>query len=79
LNIRPGETEAFRAVKIQRLNRRKEAMSSAFGAACLELKLTDLPNDTLRNVVARKVIEWAQRGERNSERLCGIREAAATG
>ena len=45
-----------------------EAMSQAFEAVCLKLKLASR-DDPLRDAVARNVMEWAQRGERKVERL----------
>lgn len=44
-------------------------MSAAFAQACRELGLADL-QDPMREVVARKIIECAQTGERDQARLC---------
>ena len=44
-----------------------KAMDQAFQALCIELQLN--PGDTFRDLVARKVIEFAQRGEMDPERL----------
>lgn len=44
-------------------------MSAAFEQACRELGLA-ATEDPLREIVARKIIECAQTGERNQERLC---------
>ena len=48
-----------------------EAMGQAFDAVCSGLGLTKR-DDPLRDLVARKVIECAQRGECNPERLARI-------
>ena len=45
-----------------------EAMTQAFEAACFKLNLSKR-DEALRDLVARKVIEWTQRGERDPERL----------
>jgi hypothetical protein len=44
-----------------------EVMAYAFEATCIEKDLR--PDDPLREVVAQKVIEYAQRGERDPARL----------
>jgi hypothetical protein len=48
-------------------------MTDAFEEACRALGLTD-PNDRWRDIVAKKIIEATQRGERDPERLreCGV-------
>jgi hypothetical protein len=43
-------------------------MSAAFEQACRELGL-DVPEDPLREALARKIIECAQTGERDLSRL----------
>jgi hypothetical protein len=48
-----------------------EAMAQAFEAVRSEFKLTKR-DDPLRDLVARKVIECAQRGERDPERLARL-------
>jgi hypothetical protein len=48
---------------------RIEIMSAAFQQACRELGLADA-KDPLREMVARKIIECAQTGERDQARLC---------
>jgi hypothetical protein len=48
-----------------------EAMGQAFAAVCSGLGLTKR-DDPLRDLVARKVIECAQRGEYDPERLARI-------
>jgi len=48
-----------------------EAMGLAFEAVCSGLGLTN-PDDPLCDLVARKVIECAQRGEHDPERLARI-------
>ena len=48
---------------------RIEIMSAAFQQACRELGLSDAENP-LREIVARKIIECAQTGERDQTRLC---------
>ncbi len=53
-----------------------EAMVFAFEAVCLELRLAQRPNDPLREMVALKVIEFAQRGEREPQRLRDLALAA---
>jgi hypothetical protein len=45
-----------------------EAMARAFELVCSELELKD-PSDPLCELVAHKVIECAQRGSRDPERL----------
>ncbi len=45
-----------------------EAMAAAFDDLCRELELVQ-PNDPLREVVARQVIEFARRGERDPAKL----------
>ena len=52
-----------------------EAMGQAFEAVCSGLGLTNR-DDPLRDLVARKVIECAQRGEHDPERLARIVLAA---
>src|SRR5262249_56519887 len=47
---------------------RIEIMSAAFQQACRELGVADTEN-RLRELVARKIIECAQTGERNQARL----------
>jgi hypothetical protein len=47
-----------------------EAMGQAFAAVCIRLELTN--RDPLRDLVARKVIECAQRGEHDPERLARV-------
>jgi hypothetical protein len=44
------------------------AMGSAYDAILQELKLTDL-NDPICGIIAEKVIELGQRGERDPKRL----------
>jgi hypothetical protein len=44
-------------------------MSAAFQQACQELGLAET-EDPLREIVARKIIECAQTGERDQARLC---------
>jgi hypothetical protein len=46
-----------------------EAMAYAFEAVCQERKLRPLQDDPQRELVAKKVIELAQRGERDPTRL----------
>lgn len=48
-----------------------EAMGQAFDAVCSGLELSNR-DDPLRDLVARKVIECAQRGEHDPERLARI-------
>ena len=48
-----------------------EAMGRAFDAACAELQLSDL-DDSLRELVAEKVIKYARGGVRDSELLCRL-------
>ena len=48
---------------------RIEVMSAAFQQACRELGLAET-EDPLRELVARKIIECAQTGERDQARLC---------
>ena len=48
-----------------------EAMGQAFEVVCSELKLAQR-DDPLRDLVARKVIECAQRGEHDPERLARV-------
>jgi hypothetical protein len=48
-----------------------EAMTAAFKAACLALKLAD-KDDHLKEIVARKIIEIAGTGERDPQRLCDL-------
>jgi hypothetical protein len=48
-----------------------QAMGQAFEAVCSGLGLTS-PDDPLCDLVARKVIECAQRGEHDPERLARI-------
>jgi hypothetical protein len=48
-----------------------EAMGQAFEAVCSGLELTNR-DDPLRDLVARKVIECAQRGEHDPERLARV-------
>ena len=48
---------------------RIELMSAAFQQACRELGLAET-EDPLRELVARKIIECAQTGERDQARLC---------
>src|SRR5687767_14640460 len=55
-----------------------EAMHFAFEAVCVELGLADR-TDPLRDMVARKVIEHAQRGERDPVKLRDQVLAALTG
>jgi len=43
-------------------------MVSAYESACYDLGLTE-PNDPLRNIVARAIIECARKGERDAIRL----------
>ena len=45
-----------------------EAMSTAFDELCRELELAQL-DDPLRALVARQVIEFARRGERDPAKL----------
>jgi hypothetical protein len=45
-----------------------EAMGQAFDAACATLQLSD-GEDAFRKLVARKVIECAESGERNPQRI----------
>jgi hypothetical protein len=47
---------------------RIEMMSAAFEQACRELGVTT--EDPLREIVARRIIECAQTGERDQARLC---------
>ena len=53
---------------------RIEIMSAAFEQACRELGL-EIPEDPLRETLARKIIECAQTGERDLARLrdCALR------
>ena len=51
------------------------AMGDAFDAACAELQGNKLPN-LVREIVAERIIEAAQRGERDPKRLCDIGVAA---
>jgi hypothetical protein len=53
-----------------------EAMAYAFEAICHERKLRPVADDALREVVAQKVIEFAQRGERDPMRLRDLASAA---
>jgi hypothetical protein len=46
-----------------------KAMTTAYEAALVELKLADR-NDPLTETIARKIVEIAQTGERDPERLC---------
>jgi hypothetical protein len=47
-----------------------EVMSAAFEEACRKLGLSETADDPLREMVARKIIECAQTGERDQARLC---------
>ena len=49
-------------------------MTAAFEAACRTLGASE-PNHPRRDIIAKKIFEAAQAGERNSERLreCGVR------
>ena len=48
-----------------------EAMGQAFEAVCSGLGMTS-HDDPLRDLVARKIIECAQRGEQDHERLARV-------
>jgi hypothetical protein len=48
---------------------RIEVMVAAFQRACGELGLAN-PEDPVREILARKIIECAQTGERDQARLC---------
>jgi len=52
-----------------------EAMSAAFEDVCRRLGLAER-SDPLRDMVAKKVIEFAQRGERDQARLIELTLAA---
>ena len=52
-----------------------DAMSAAFDDVCRTLGLAEL-SDPLRDMVAKKVIEFAQRGERDQARLAELTLAA---
>jgi hypothetical protein len=52
-----------------------EAMSAAFEDVCRDLGLAER-TDPLRDLVAKKVIEFAQRGERDPARLRDLTLAA---
>jgi hypothetical protein len=52
-----------------------DAMSAAFEEVCRTLGLAEL-SDPLRDMVAKKVIEFAQRGERGQARLTELTLAA---
>jgi hypothetical protein len=52
-----------------------EVMSAAFEDVCRTLGLAEL-SDPLRDMVAKKVIEFAQRGERDQARLAELTLAA---
>ena len=48
-----------------------QALTSAFEQACAALSLNDCA-DPLTEIVAKKIIELARRGERDAIRLCDI-------
>jgi hypothetical protein len=54
------------------------AMAAAFEKACYSLGLAER-TDPLRDLVARKVIEIAETGERDPERLCELTLEALRG
>jgi hypothetical protein len=66
------EESAFEPESVERL-------AEAFDAACLELGLAQRPNDPLREMVARQIIEVAKLGERDPQRLCDLALAAIRG
>jgi hypothetical protein len=55
-----------------------KAMTRAYEDALLQLKLTNR-NDPVTEIVARKIVELAQSGERDPERLCLTALAAVAG
>ena len=47
------------------------ALTNAYEAACASLRLIDR-TDPLAEIVAKKIIEHARRGERDPSRLCAV-------
>jgi hypothetical protein len=56
-----------------------KAMGEAFDAACADLQGSSDLSDFVREIIARRIIEAAKKGERDPMRLCSIAIASIGG